>query len=81
MIEMYGRLFGTRPSGKFQSPLEKGDHSEMDTSNLLDDDGRAVMTLSGFRIAPRAGHLERINGNVSQFKDEAIRFRTNEPDY
>ena len=41
MIEMYERLFRTRLSRKFDfdSPLEKGDHPEMDTSDLLDDDG------------------------------------------
>ena len=35
-------------------------------------------------IAPRVGHLERVKrvyGYISQFKDAAIRFRTNEPDY
>ena len=26
------------PSRKYHSPLEKGDHPEMDTSDLLDDD-------------------------------------------
>ena len=44
----------------------------------------AAMTWLGFRIAPRAGHLERVkrvDGYISQFKDAAIRFRTNEPDY
>jgi len=44
----------------------------------------AVMTLSRFRVAPRAGHLERakrIYGYVLQTKDSAIRFRTEEPDY
>jgi Reverse transcriptase (RNA-dependent DNA polymerase) len=107
MIETYERLFGMRPSRKFQSPLEKGDHPEMDTSELLDDDGTqlyqsmigamqwavslaridiatAVMTLSSFRVAPRTGHLERVKrvyGYISQFKDAAIRFRTDEPDY
>ena len=48
------------------------------------DIATAVMTLSGFRIAPQACHLVRIKrvyGYISQFKDAAIRFRTNEPDY
>jgi hypothetical protein len=63
------------------SPLVKGDHPELDTSELCTTEqvaqyqsmigslqwivtiGRfdihtAVMTMSGFRVAPRVGHLE-----------------------
>jgi len=32
-------LFGTKPSTKPLSPLEKGDHPEIDDSKFLDDDG------------------------------------------
>jgi len=42
------------------------------------------MTLSGFRAAPRAGHLERmkrIYGYLCKFKNGAIRFRTELPNY
>ena len=35
VIETCERLFGIRPSGKFHAPLEKGDHPEMDASDLL----------------------------------------------
>ena len=48
------------------------------------DIGTAVMTLSGFRVAPRLGHLERIKricGYLSRMKSGCIRFRTEEPDY
>ena len=48
------------------------------------DIATAVMTLSGFRIASWVGHLERVKrvyGYISQFKDAAIHFRTNKPDY
>ena len=31
--------FGTSPSHKFQSPLEKGDHPELGDTPLLDDEG------------------------------------------
>ena len=107
MIGTYEQLFGTKPILTYRSPLDKGDHPEMDTTELLDNDGiqlfqsligamqwavslgrfdiaTAVMTLSGFRVAPRIGHLERakrVYGYLAQFKHATIRFRTHEPDY
>jgi hypothetical protein len=48
------------------------------------DISTAVMTISGFRIAPRKGHLERlkrINGYLSKMRHASIRIRTEEPDY
>jgi hypothetical protein len=73
---------GIKPK-EFASPLEKGDHPELDTSELCTTEqvaqyqsmirslqwivtiGRfdihtAVMTMFGFCIAPRIGHLERL---------------------
>ena len=41
MESAYKTLFGAAPSQKFQSPLEKGDHPELDESPLLDADGMA----------------------------------------
>jgi hypothetical protein len=44
----------------------------------------AVMTMSGFRVAPRRGHLERakrIYGYLANMKHASIRIRTGEPDY
>ena len=93
MINQYERLFGEAPSQRYWSPLEKGDHPELDTSELLGENGikqyqsligslqwavsigrmditTAVMTLSGFRAAPRWGHLDRakrIVGYLSKF--------------
>jgi hypothetical protein len=43
----------------------------------------AVMTMSGFRMAPRVGHLnrlKRIYGYLLKMKHASIRFRTEEPD-
>ena len=37
MIESYKRLFGEKPNQAVQSPLEKGDHPELDTSEFLED--------------------------------------------
>ena len=39
MVTTYERLFGTKPKDVYTSPLEKGDHPEMDTSELLDSTG------------------------------------------
>jgi hypothetical protein len=48
------------------------------------DVGTAVMTMSGFRVAPRVGHLDRLKricGYLSKMKHGCIRVRTGEPDY
>ena len=39
MLGTYERLFGSPPKQTVTSPLEKGDHPEMDDSELLDADG------------------------------------------
>ena len=36
MITSYEQFFGSKPSQKFSSPLEKGDHPEIDASEFLD---------------------------------------------
>jgi hypothetical protein len=107
LMTNYERIFGQLPKKHVSSPLEKGDHPEIDTSELLDEKGiqlyqsmigalqwmvtigrlditTAVMTMSGFRIAPRVGHLERLKriyGYLSKMRHAAIRVRTDEPDY
>jgi hypothetical protein len=83
LVKNYEKSFGMKPSQNVTSPLGKGDHPELDTSELCNDEqisqyqsmiwslqwivtiGRfdihtAVMTMSGFRITPRVGHLERL---------------------
>ena len=107
MESAFKNHFGKAPPQNIQSPLEKGDHPEIDDSPLLDGDGiakyqsligtlqwtitlgrfdiaTAVMTMSGFRAAPRQGHLERVKricGYLTKFRDAFIRVRTDEPDY
>ena len=107
LIMNYERMFGQTPKQNVSSPLEKGDHPETDTSELLDTKGiqmyqsmigalqwmvtigrlditTAVMTMSGFRVAPRKGHLERVKriyGYLAKMRRSAIRVRTDEPDY
>ena len=39
MIKSYERIFGELPKQNVTSPLEKGDHPELDTSELLDSKG------------------------------------------
>ena len=41
MESSFKNHFGSAPSQRFQSPLEKGDHPELDDSPLLDGDGIA----------------------------------------
>jgi hypothetical protein len=107
MIATYEHLFGQSPRQTVTSPIEKGDHPELDESELLDDDGvtkyqsligalqwvitigrfdvmPAVVTLSGFRSAPRKGHMDRVKriyGYLSKMRHAALRIRTEEPDY
>ena len=99
-------MFGHKPKTNMSSPLEKGDHPELDTTPLLDEDGTwkyqsligalqwtislnrfdigtAVMTMSGFRVAPREGHLDRVKrivGYLVKMKHGYLRVRTEEPD-
>ena len=39
LLGTYVKMFGCKPKGNVQSPLEHGDHPELDTSELLDEDG------------------------------------------
>jgi len=44
----------------------------------------AVMTMSGFRVAPRKGHMEHVQHIISylvKMKHAAIRFCTEEPNF
>ena len=46
--ETYKKFFGEKPKRNVSSPLEDNDHPELDTSELMDDEGRArYQTLIG----------------------------------
>jgi hypothetical protein len=48
MVGEYERLFGRKPSLKVRSPLEHYNHSELDTFQILDEDGiRKYQSLIG----------------------------------
>ena len=48
MVGTYQQLFGTKPSTKALSPLEKGDHPEIDDSDFLDEaDTQVYQSLIG----------------------------------
>jgi hypothetical protein len=76
-----------KPNTSVTSPLEKGDHPELDTSELcsmdqivqylsmigalkwivmigLFDIHSSVTIISGFRMAPRIGHLNRFDSRL-----------------
>jgi hypothetical protein len=42
MIEGYITMFGRKPKQNVTSPLERGDHPELDNSTYLDFDGIAI---------------------------------------
>ena len=94
MVAAYERMFGSKPKTMYLSPLEKGDHPELDTFDLLEpgdiqkyqsligamqwavsigrlDINTAVMTLSGFQVAPRVDHMERQENLQIPSQDEA----------
>ena len=39
LADTYEKMFGEKPNTKMYPPLEKGDHPELDDSELLDADG------------------------------------------
>jgi hypothetical protein len=39
MVMQYEGMFGTKPKDTYTSPLMSNDHPELDTTELLDDDG------------------------------------------
>ena len=48
------------------------------------DVATAVMTMSGFRVAPRQGHLDRLRriyGYLAKFRNAKIRISTAKPDW
>jgi len=107
LLGIYERIFGSKPKQNVTSPLEKGDHPELDMSDELDPKGitnyqlligtlqwpvslgridmtTAVMTMSGFRVAPRKGHMEHVQHIISylvKMKHAAIWFHTEENDF
>ena len=58
MEQAYKNHFGTTPSQKVQSPLEKNDHPEIDDSPLLDGDGMAPSVSD--RHTPMVHHPRKI---------------------
>ena len=42
MMESYKQHFGVKPDMKHRSPLQKGDHPELDTTPFLDEEGKMI---------------------------------------
>jgi hypothetical protein len=106
IINQSEAIFG-HPPKEYTSPIDKDDHPELDTTDLLPPDniqhyqsligafqwaislGRwdifcVTMTMVRFRVAPRIGHLQRLQcicGFLRKYPEGAIRFRTGIPDY
>ena len=60
MINIFETTFGHKPSNKVHSPLEKGDHPELDTSEFLDQDGiqKYQSLLGALQWAVSLGRLD-----------------------
>ena len=60
MISSFETMFGHKPSNKIHSPLEKGDHPELDTSEFLDQDGiqKYQSLLGALQWAVSLGRLD-----------------------
>ena len=90
LADTYKRLFNEDPPKGYKTPLDKNDHPELDTSEILEGDMAAkhltlrrfdihaqVATMSRFRAAPREGHMDRLKRIYSyaiRTMDYAIRF-------
>jgi len=97
MVDTYVRLFGMKPSTKPLSPLEKGDHPEIDDSEFLDDNSTQTyqslvgalkwsISISQFNITTAVMTMprtciKRICRYLYKLKDAAICIRIGEPDY
>ncbi len=106
IINQSEAIFGNPPK-EYTTPIDKDDHPELDTMDLLSSDdiqhyqsligafqwaialGRwdifcVTMTMGRFCVAPRIGHLQRLQricGFLRKYPEGAIRFRTGIPDY
>ena len=60
LIQSYEQMFGIKPSLKVHSPLEKGDHPELDNSELLDRSGieQYQSLLGSLQWAISLGHFD-----------------------
>lgn len=60
MVDSYQRIFGEKPTHNIYSPLEKGDHPELDTSELLDPEGvqRYQSLVGSMQWAVSLGRLD-----------------------
>ena len=60
MVSSFETMFGHKPSNKIHSPLEKGDHPELDTSEFLNQDGiqKYQSLLGALQWAVSLGRLD-----------------------
>ena len=60
MVETYIGLFGEKPKEIYTSPLEKGDHPDLNTSELLNADGtqKYQSMIGAMQWAISIGHFD-----------------------
>ena len=86
LADTYKSLFNEDPPKGYKTPLDKNDHPELDTSEILERDMAAkyltmVGQLQWLVSLGRCDRLKRIYSYAIRTKDYAIRFRTEQPDY
>jgi hypothetical protein len=70
VIDAYKQMFGCSPPHNLLSPLERGDHPEIDTSKLLDQ--RRNGTLSVIDRFPSVGCVLRSYGHSHSSDDYVV---------
>ena len=60
MEEVYKQYFGTKPKQSYRSPLQKGDHPELETTAFLDDEGIEIYQslIGAIQWAISIGHWD-----------------------
>ena len=62
MVEAYVQHFGVKLDMKHRSPLQKGDHPELDTTLFLDEEGKEI-----YRFLIGCGQW-----NISRFDTQSV---------
>ena len=74
VIDNYKRLFGETPPKKAPSPLEHGDHPELDTSPLLDVEGIKIYQslIGSLQWAIQIGRLDVATATMTMSRFRAF---------
>ena len=73
MIDGYKTMFGSKPKANISSPLEKGDHPELDDSEFLDEEGisRYQSLIGSLQWAISLGRFDIMTAVMTMFSFRA----------